>query len=57
LKHKQQVWLIIRLPPPPPFRNPTKSKEAQKPVRNSGFFVDYCPKGDYVFEKMGAWVI
>ncbi|KFO68741.1 hypothetical protein ER57_01990 [Smithella sp. SCADC] len=31
--------LRVRLPPPPPEGNPTKSKEVQKPVRNSGFLV------------------
>ena len=37
----------VRIPLSPPRHNPVKSKEVQKPIRNSGFFVAIRPTTCY----------
>ncbi len=37
----------VRILLPPPEHNPVKSKDIQKPSRNRGFFVVYCPNMCY----------
>ena len=46
--------LFIRVLLPPPIHNPRKSKEVEKPVRNSGFFLAICPKTCYTIHQNPA---